>query len=59
MSELNAERHELKEAFQRVKKERDLSEKELDQLREEKEKLELLYADRLKECTQLADVSHF
>jgi hypothetical protein len=36
-----------------------LTEKEFDQLREEKDKLESLYAERLNECTQLADVCFF
>ncbi|XP_066916326.1 uncharacterized protein [Clytia hemisphaerica] len=55
VSELNAERHELKEAFLRVKKERDSTEKELDQCREDKDKLENHYADKIKECNDLAE----
>ena len=57
VSELNAERHELKEAFKRVKKERDSTEKELDQCREDKDKLENHYADKIKECNDLAEVN--
>ena len=56
VSELNAERQELSEAFKRVKKERDTAEKELDQCREEKDKLENLYTDKIKESNDLAEV---
>ena len=53
---MNAERQELSEAFKRVKKERDTAEKELDQCREEKDKLENLYTDKIKESNDLAEV---
>lgn len=55
ISELNAERLELKEAFKRVKRERDTTEKELDRLREEKEKWENIYADKVREVDQLIE----
>ena len=53
---MNAERLELKEAFKRVKKERDTTEKELDLTREEKEKLESIYADKMREVDELIEV---
>ena len=56
VSELNAERQELSEAFKRIKKERDTAEKELDQCREEKDKLENLYTDKIKESNDLVEV---
>ena len=56
MSELSTERQELSEAFKRVKKERDTAEKELDQNREDKDKLENLYTEKIKESNDLAEV---
>ena len=57
VSELNAERQEISEAFKRVKKERDSTERELDTCREDKEKLEILYTEKIRESNELDAVS--
>lgn len=59
MSEMKAERHELQEAFKRVKKERDESERELDSLRQDKENLQQSYSEKIKELEQTISVSFF
>lgn len=57
-NDLKAERHQIQEAFKRVKKERDVTESELESLRDDKDNLAKTYSEKIKEMEQIAIVRY-